>query len=229
MTTEQLERKRVLVRAWQDKNREKIRSDMRASYAANPELFKARAKAWRTHYKTQGPAKIKTEKRCSRCETVKPISDFNKNASDPSGHSNSCKPCSVIAAREWRINNPERFKASTSARNSIRWRTDAQYKLTTYLRTRLTILLKGNKSDTTETLTGCTFQELRRYIELQWKPGMSWSNWGRTNDCWQIDHKRPVSSFDLTDPAQQIQCFHYSNLEPLWAVDNRRKSDTYAS
>lgn len=227
MTTEQLERKRAQVRAWQDRNREKIRSGMRAKYAANPELFKSKAKRWREHYKTEGQAGVKTDKCCSRCAVVKPIAEFSKNASDPSGHSTTCKPCSVIAAREWRINNPERFKASTSARNSIRWRTDVQYRLTTYLRSRLTILLRGKKSAGTEALTGCTFQELRHHIETQWKPGMSWANWGRDNACWQIDHKRPVASFDLTDPAQQRECFHYSNLEPLWAVDNRRKSDSY--
>ena len=35
----------------------------------------------------------------------------------------------------------------------------------------------------------------------------------------------PCASFDLTDPEQQRQCFHYTNLQPLWAADNIRKSD----
>jgi hypothetical protein len=47
---------------------------------------------------------------------------------------------------------------------------------------------------------------------------MSWDNWSLKG--WHIDHIRPISSFDLSDPAQQKECFHYSNLQPLWAIDN---------
>ncbi len=42
---------------------------------------------------------------------------------------------------------------------------------------------------------------------------------------WHIDHIRPCSSFDLSDPKQQEECFHYTNLQPLWKHDNRLKSD----
>ena len=45
----------------------------------------------------------------------------------------------------------------------------------------------------------------------------------RHKDRWQLDHIRPVSSFDLTDPAQQRACFHFSNFQPLWMPDNIRK------
>ena len=42
---------------------------------------------------------------------------------------------------------------------------------------------------------------------------------------WHIDHIIPVARFDLTDAEQQRRCFHYSNLQPLWAADNLAKSD----
>ena len=42
------------------------------------------------------------------------------------------------------------------------------------------------------------------------------------------DHMRPCASFDLTDPEQQKQCFHYTNLQPLWAKDNPSKSDNWS-
>ncbi len=48
---------------------------------------------------------------------------------------------------------------------------------------------------------------------------MTWDNYGK----WQIDHKIPCASFDLTDPEQQKSCFHFSNLQPLWAKDNNSK------
>lgn len=55
---------------------------------------------------------------------------------------------------------------------------------------------------------------------------MTWENHGMRG--WHIDHKRPCSSFDLSDPAQQCACFHFSNLQPLWATENLRKGDRVA-
>ena len=72
-------------------------------------------------------------------------------------------------------------------------------------------------------LTGCTVAELRQYLEAQFTDGMSWEN----RSEWHIDHVRPCASFDLTDPEQQRECFHYTNLQPLWAADNLSKSDTW--
>lgn len=50
---------------------------------------------------------------------------------------------------------------------------------------------------------------------------MTWANYGKSG--WHIDHIKPCASFDLSDPDQQKACFHYSNLQPLWAFDNLSK------
>lgn len=81
----------------------------------------------------------------------------------------------------------------------------------------------ARKSGRTLTLLGCTREELKAHIERQFKPGMSWGNY--RHDVWHIDHIRPCASFDMFDAEQQRQCFHYTNLQPLWAVDNLRKAD----
>ena len=62
----------------------------------------------------------------------------------------------------------------------------------------------------------------KRYTEPDF---VSWGN--SSLEGWHIDHIRPCASFDLTDPEQQKQCFHYTNLQPLWAEDNLRKSDKW--
>lgn len=86
----------------------------------------------------------------------------------------------------------------------------------------------GKKAWKTKELIGCTVPELIAHIERQFQPGMTWENWGRGVNCWHLDHKRPVSSFDLTDPQQQKLCFHYTNYQPLWAIDNIRKGNKWA-
>lgn len=54
---------------------------------------------------------------------------------------------------------------------------------------------------------------------------MSWENYG---SYWHVDHKIPCAKYDLTDPNQQKACFHFSNLQPLEASENIRKSDKAA-
>ena len=69
-------------------------------------------------------------------------------------------------------------------------------------------------------LIDCTIEALKHWLSYQFAPGMTWDNYGE----WHIDHVRPCASFDLTDPEQQKQCFHWTNLQPLWAEDNLKKS-----
>ena len=52
---------------------------------------------------------------------------------------------------------------------------------------------------------------------------MNWKNQGRYG--WHIDHIKPCSKFDLSDPDQQKKCFNYKNLQPLWKMENVLKDD----
>lgn len=71
----------------------------------------------------------------------------------------------------------------------------------------------------------CTVGFLKEYIEGLFSEGMTWDNYGKGkgNSVWQIDHIKPVSSFDLFDETQVKECFHYNNIQPLWAGDNSKK------
>lgn len=72
---------------------------------------------------------------------------------------------------------------------------------------------------------GCTPKELRKYLEHMFKKGMSWDNIGE----WHVDHVYPVASFDLSTEAERHKAFHYTNLQPLWAKANVKKSDSIPS
>jgi len=79
----------------------------------------------------------------------------------------------------------------------------------------------GAKENKTVELLGCSIEECKSYLESKFIEGMSWDNHGLYG--WHIDHIIPCASFDLTDPAQQQKCFHYTNLQPLWAEENLKK------
>lgn len=81
------------------------------------------------------------------------------------------------------------------------------------------------KNARTLALVGCTIPELIKHLEAQFQPGMTWENHSLRG--WHIDHIRPCASFDLTDPDQQRVCFHYTNLQPLWARENLIKNDRW--
>ena len=137
-------------------------------------------------------------------------------------------------ARARLLRNGDAIRAARRARNkteaarekerkrSRRRRESLEFRLLGALRNRLCDAIRGrNKSATTQALLGCTIDELIQHLERQFQPGMNWENW--THDGWHIDHIQPCASFDLTDPEQQRQCFHYTNLQPLWAFDNLSK------
>jgi hypothetical protein len=81
----------------------------------------------------------------------------------------------------------------------------------------------GEKSAPTMKLVGCTSKFLVDYLEKLFLPGMTRNNYGNKDGCWVVDHIRPCKSFNLADPAQQRECFHYKNLQPLWHLDNSSK------
>ena len=101
---------------------------------------------------------------------------------------------------------------------------DPNYKMKEMLRSRIYKALKGQlKAVTTMKLIGCTIDQLWKHLEKKFQPGMTRENHGK----WHVDHIRPCASFDLTDPKQQKKCFHYTNLQPLWALDNIKKGNKY--
>lgn len=113
--------------------------------------------------------------------------------------------------------NPEKYRELRRQANRISKKKPLM-RLRDNLRRRLRDFMKGRVRFPG---VGCTREELKMHIELQFKDGMTWENYGQ----WHIDHIRPCASFDLLDPEQARQCTHYTNLQPLWAADNIAKRD----
>jgi len=114
------------------------------------------------------------------------------------------------------------IKATVKKNFYRRMEEDVSYKLLQRYRKRLWAAVKGHgKAAGTLELVGCSKEELSKHLESQFATGMTWDNYGK----WHVDHIVPCSSYDFSQEQQQIECFHYSNLQPLWAEDNYRKSN----
>lgn len=103
-----------------------------------------------------------------------------------------------------------------------RAKTDAVYAVGQRIRSLIRECLKKSgtrKSSRTSEILGCTTEFFKAHIERQFTKGMVWHNMGQ----WHIDHIRPMSS--AKTEAEVIALNHFTNLRPLWASDNFRKSN----
>lgn len=135
---------------------------------------------------------------------------------DESGKTNESR-------KKWKLNNIDKVKVYNLAYDK-EWKKKRKaeslsFKLSIVLRSRMCSALKrGYKSGSAVKDLGCSIQEFKEYIEKQFEPGMSWENYGVWS--WHLDHKLPLSSFDLTDREQFLKAAHYTNQQPLLAKDN---------
>ena len=127
-----------------------------------------------------------------------------------------------------RISRAVYRKTNTERRRKYerdRYKTDVQYRLRRILRSRLRDSLKSfTKFASAIALVGCSISELKSHLENLFTAGMTWFNAGSGKFQWSVDHRIPLSSFDMTDVEEQKKAFHYTNLQPLWSPDNLEKS-----
>jgi hypothetical protein len=120
------------------------------------------------------------------------------------------------------IEYKNKLKEKQNVYERKRYKEDINYMITKLLRCRFAEIIKSKKSikfDSVLNFIGCSVDYLREYLESKFKDGMTWENKGE----WHIDHIKPCASFDITDIEEQKKCFHYTNLQPLWAKDNISK------
>lgn len=136
---------------------------------------------------------------------------------------------SSAGKKRLRQENPEKYREKGRTYAAMRYREDPAFRLRRVMRSRVYVALRRQnnvkKSKRSLELLGCDIAEFLKYIESLWLPGMTWENYGKGAASWEVDHIVACSKFDLSVPVQQHACFHYSNQQPLWGVDNRRKSN----
>jgi hypothetical protein len=111
-----------------------------------------------------------------------------------------------------------------------RYKTDLQFRLAEVLRSRLKRALKKNiRTGSAVRDLGCSLDDLRIHLESKFYCNkltgevMCWENYGPNG--WHIDHKIPLSSFNLADTIELKKACHFSNLQPMWAEENKSKGN----
>ena len=103
-----------------------------------------------------------------------------------------------------------------------RRRIDVLFNLACKVRKLINIGLKKQgftKNSKSADLLGCDFSMLVTHLESQFKPEMTWDNFGE----WHIDHVIPISSATTLD--EFVHLTHYTNLQPMWGEYNIQKSN----
>jgi hypothetical protein len=121
--------------------------------------------------------------------------------------------------KKWIEKNIDKVRKYHNDKIKQQRKTDPLKKLIFNTRTRIYSVLK-NKTKKSFDIVGCTPEFLKEYLEKKFTDGMSWELMGQHI---HIDHIMPLSSAKTEEEIYEL-C-HYTNLQPLWAEDNLKKSN----
>lgn len=198
-TEEKRKRQRDYMKIWCAENPDKVKANKKRTYQNNKEKDIARSKSWREKNKEYKSLKDKEY----QAKNKEKISE-NK--------------------RRYYLSKQKELISKNTLYTRNRRKTDPLYKTigTLRCRTRIIFTEKGlKKRSKTSVMLGVSFDKVKEHLEKQFKEGMTWENHGRYG--WHIDHIIPLSF--AKNEEELINLCHYTNLQPLWAIDNIRKGN----
>ena len=191
-------------------------------------------------------------KKCPTCLSENSFWDYRPSKLKD-GLCDTCIKCSKQHPFEtwklhpfWIFQNKDKYneivkqrKLRNKQRNST-----SKIRINQNIRKRIRKYIKGSASKRTAELVGCSSKFLVKWLENQFTEGMTWENYGtgylidenrkhvydnngkiiKTKE-WNIDHVIPMSKFNLEKEEEVLKCSHYTNLQPMWAVENYKKSN----
>jgi hypothetical protein len=196
---------------WRENNPNKIKENSKDYYLNNKDKVKEHNK----NYYLNNKDKVKVNNK--RFRENNPNWDKEYRENNPN------------YLKEWLNNNPNKVreynlgyrKEYERNRNQM----DPIYKLTNNTRTLIWSsfknCLKGTykKGKKTEDILGCTLEEFIQHLRSQFLEGMTLENHGG----WEMDHIKPISLASTEEEIYELN--HYTNFQPLWKEDNRKKSN----
>jgi hypothetical protein len=170
---------------------------------------------------------ILSNKICEKCKINKLISEFRVNRKSNDNHFSICNECwpEPLWNKEKQKAAEKKYLSKNKDKIKLKWKKDGQKinrKIRDSLNHRISGALKSiniTKNNKTCTYLNCSIPFLKLWIEFQFQENMDWENYGK----WELDHVKPCCSYNLGLIEEQLLCFHWSNLQPLWKEDNIKK------
>jgi len=215
-------KRKITFKSWYERNKERSKNNSKRWYVENKPKKSALSKIWYEKNKENHSAKMKIWRDNNKEKIKKLTKNWYKNNKERVANKTKVwyeknKERKNLTTKIWYEKNRDKIAANIRHKRKV----NPTFRLTSNLRRRTLLALKGkNKSASTMVLLGISNIEfLWVYLEKLFKPGMTRENHGK----WHVDHIKPCSSFDLTKASEQRECFHYTNLQPLWARENLAK------
>lgn len=175
---------------------------------------------------------------CSRCKAAKPYDQYHLSRKSNTGYKAYCKMCWSAYIQTYYENNKVAYKQRYQKQKPELVAYQIKYNKEEYYAALCNVLWKNARGRYTSVmlnkgiglkfkfrqLLGCNKHELLERFRSLYKSGMTDMNYGK----WEIDHIRPICSFDLTKDEDIIQCFHYTNMQPLWREENQAKGTSWS-
>lgn len=178
------------------KRRDEINAHRKIYREANKEQIRLRSKKWR-------------EEKAEHCKKQKAkYYQINKDR------------VSARVAR-WQSQNKDKIAAARKRYYREVLVKDPVTMMKTRARNRIAEMFRKKavpKRGKTKDMLGCEWETLKDHIEGQFRGGMTWEN----RNLWHIDHIVPLASAETE--ADLIKLCHYTNLQPMWARENKSKN-----
>ncbi len=228
---------------YRENNKDSILAKKKKYYQNNKDNIRVSGKEYREKNKDSICARGKRYRENNKDKTREYLKEYYQNNKDSSNarireYKKNNRESLNVKRKEYQKNNRNSINAThreyyRNNRESLsvkikgyrkKYNRRPEIRILNALRSRVKNILKGYKSAPTLCLVGIADKAdpaefLWQHLERQFQPGMTRENHGK----WEIDHKIPCASFNLIDPQQQRECFHYSNIRPLWMAENRSK------
>jgi hypothetical protein len=225
---ERKDRRKATARKYYEANREKRIESATKWRAANPEKAQENA---RQYYETTREKQIAVTAKWRAANPEKLAEQRRRyreaNAEKVAGQAREYHAVNrekiLEQKRKWKAENQELVKAQKRRRHAKKQKeAHPIYTMTNRVRTRMQQALRKNgfnKESTTAKMLGCSWKRFCQHIESQFADGMSWDN----RSEWHLDHVLPLACATTIEGLEKLS--HYTNIRPLWAAENLRKSD----
>jgi hypothetical protein len=197
-------RRQASDRKYRESNADKLRERSRRYRASNSDKVRSASRA-----RYAANAEVERARVAQRYNQIRGIPIDRSPEQRQRQHQNGIR---------YRARHAERLKA----RRGDRYLSDALYALTCRLRGRTVAAFRlagYRKTSRTAEMLGCDWETAKAHIESRFTEGMTWEN----RSLWHIDHIIPLASAKTEE--ELVALCHHTNLQPLWATDNLRKSN----